>query len=109
MFGQTTKTNKTTLTLGSKLYEWSESDTVIYESSNPIAETWEDGNQIEEVYWDYDQNKMTSPVRKENYLYDGNEITVKNYSWVEGDGDWQLSSYCVLETDGAGSVFFTIV
>ncbi|HKK81828.1 MAG TPA: hypothetical protein VJ909_06255 [Prolixibacteraceae bacterium] len=48
IFGQTIVTNKTTLTLGSKLYEWSEGDTVIYESSNPIAETWEDGNYDED-------------------------------------------------------------
>ncbi len=40
VFGQTTTTNKSTLTIGSKIYEWSDVDELVYETNNPIAVSW---------------------------------------------------------------------
>ncbi|MCF8363162.1 MAG: hypothetical protein K9G70_11125 [Prolixibacteraceae bacterium] len=60
MFGQTTKTNKTTLTLGDKMYEWSEGDSVFYESTNPIAETWSEGEYDEDDVEDYSVQMIES-------------------------------------------------
>lgn len=42
VFGQVSKTNKSTLALGTKLYEWSDTDNKVYQTSNPIAESWDD-------------------------------------------------------------------
>lgn len=44
LFGQKTVTNKTTLLLGAIAYEWSNSDNKVYQTTNPIALSWENGN-----------------------------------------------------------------
>ncbi len=62
------------------------------------------GNQIEEINWDYSLNKMTAPAGKESYIYNGNEITVNNYAWIESDGDWELTGYYTIVTDGEGNM-----
>lgn len=62
------------------------------------------GNLIEEIYWDYSHNKMANPVSKNSYLYDGNNITVNNYTWIEADEDWMLTDYYTMETDGDGKI-----
>ncbi|RLD76959.1 MAG: hypothetical protein DRJ10_12755 [Bacteroidetes bacterium] len=53
MFGMSTETNKTTLMLGSVLYEWEEKGDVVTKMINDIAKTWEDGNytakQVEDM------------------------------------------------------------
>ena len=53
MFGMTTETNKTTLMLGSVLYEWEEKGDKVTKITNDIAKTWEDGNytakQVEDM------------------------------------------------------------
>ena len=53
MFGISTETNKTTLMLGSVLYEWEEKGDKVTKITNDIAKTWEDGNytakQVEDM------------------------------------------------------------
>ena len=44
MFGMSSETNKTTLMLGSILYEWEEKGDKVTKMTNDIAKTWEDGN-----------------------------------------------------------------
>jgi len=53
MFGQTTISNSTTLTLGSYVYEWNDEDERVYQTSNPIAESWEEGNYDDEDVEDF--------------------------------------------------------
>ena len=53
VFGMSTETNKTTLMLGSVLYEWEENGDEVTKMTNDIAKTWEDGNytakQVEDM------------------------------------------------------------
>lgn len=44
MFGQTTITKDNTLMIGSEVYSWSYDDNHLYQSSNPLAQQWEDEN-----------------------------------------------------------------
>lgn len=44
MFGQTSVINDNTLMIGSEVYEWTNNDENLYQTSNPLAQKWEDGN-----------------------------------------------------------------
>lgn len=59
MFGQTSVTKSTTVTIGTEIYEWSDEDNNVYKTSNPIAETWEEGNYDEDDVEDFSIKLIT--------------------------------------------------
>ena len=48
MFGETTVTNQYSLMLGSEMYEWTDEEKKLYQTTNPLAQKWIDGDYDED-------------------------------------------------------------
>jgi len=58
MFGETTSNEKTTLTLGDYVYEWTVKDNNLFKSVNPLVEIWGEGNFSEKMLAEFTNKTM---------------------------------------------------
>ncbi len=70
IFGISTETNKTTLTIGSVIYEWEENENIVTKMTSDIAATWEKENYTAKQV----ENMSIATLKQLGYKKTGTEV-----------------------------------